>query len=82
MSIKICQRCNTKNAPGNRTCIKCGRNMMYDAIQSEKKKGNFYLYIMERFFSSVLVGCAVISVFFALMAVLNQPAFSIFSFLD
>ncbi|HEY9839085.1 MAG TPA: hypothetical protein V6D23_01420 [Candidatus Obscuribacterales bacterium] len=82
MGVKVCKRCQTTNALGNSNCIKCGRSLLYDSITSDKKKGNLYLYIMERFFSSVLVGCAVVSVFFAVMALLNQPAFTIFSFLD
>lgn len=80
----MCPRCQTKNAAFNRACIKCGRNMTYDALQSDssKKKSNLYIYIMERVFSSVLMGCAVVSIFFALMAYLEQPAFTIFSFLE
>ncbi|PKL77939.1 MAG: hypothetical protein CVV27_04250 [Candidatus Melainabacteria bacterium HGW-Melainabacteria-1] len=82
MSIKVCPKCQVKNAVGNRNCVKCGRSLIHDRITSDQKKGNFYLYMMERLFSSVLAGCAVISVFFALMAILNQPAFTIFSFID
>lgn len=78
MTFKVCPRCQTQNAVGNRTCIKCARNLMYEEIQSHRKKGNFHLYVMERFFSSLLVGCAVVSLFFALMAVLDQPAFMLF----
>lgn len=83
MGVKVCLRCQTKNDPGNRSCIKCGRNLLYDNSKSgRQKQSKFYLYIFERFFSSVLVACAVISVFFAVMAILNQPVFTVFSILN
>lgn len=77
MSHKLCPKCQKKNAPGNRNCVKCGRTLLYETILSDRKKGSLSLYIMERVFSSVLVSCAVISIFFAVMTFLRQPAFSI-----
>lgn len=83
MSTKICPRCQKHNASANLNCFKCGKTLIYEPsysasalIRKESAPVNVN-YVFERIFSSLLAACAVISVFYALMALLQMPGFSI-----
>lgn len=83
MSIKVCSTCQTKNAAANTACIKCGKSLIQVALSTDKKKknGNLYMEIAGKFFSFLLMICAILSVAMATLAVMNvkNPDFSIFS---
>jgi len=80
MTYKECPKCQKHNAIANRNCVKCGRMLLYEPVLHERRRTQTKQYWLERLFSSVLVGCAVVSLFFALMAFLEQPAFTIIPF--
>ncbi|MEZ0368079.1 MAG: hypothetical protein ACAI44_03220 [Candidatus Sericytochromatia bacterium] len=77
MSIKVCQKCKTTNAVGNRACIKCGEPLK-DVGQSEQKFGHLYFAMGKNLFSKLLTWAVIISVIFALVAVLKLPLFEMF----
>jgi uncharacterized membrane protein YvbJ len=83
MSTKICPRCQKQNASANLNCFKCGKSLIYEPSYSSsaliRKEASpiKMTYVFERIFSSVLAACAVISIFYAVMALLQLPGFSI-----
>ncbi len=80
MAYKICPKCKKENAAVNSTCVKCGKAILREKILDDNAHKNLKLYAFERLFSSVLVACAVVALFFGLMAFLEQPNFSLFGF--
>lgn len=80
MAYKICPKCKKENASSNSTCFKCGKVILREKIWDDHAHKNLKLYAWERLFSSLLVACAVIALFFGLMAFLEQPDFSLFGF--
>lgn len=80
MAYKICPKCKKENASSNSTCIKCGKVILREKIHGDHEHKNLKLYAWERLFSSLLVACAVIALFFGVMAFLEQPSFSLFRF--
>ena len=80
MAYKICPKCNKENAAVNSTCVKCGKVILRERILEDHAHKNLKFYAYERLFSSLLVACAVIALFFGIMAILEQPDFSLFRF--
>ncbi|MBF2054350.1 MAG: hypothetical protein IGS03_12935 [Candidatus Sericytochromatia bacterium] len=78
MAYKACSKCQKSNAISNADCVRCGRSLRYEPIQYEAIGANRKAYWLERFFSSMLAGSVVVSLFFALMNWLDQPVLTVF----
>lgn len=72
MAYKVCPKCKVHNAPGNSSCIKCGKALVREMIHDENAHKPLKLRALNQTFSSVLVAGAVVAIFFALMVALKQ----------
>lgn len=75
MSIKVCPKCKKSNAPSNGSCVSCGMTILYTPLKPEKRPRKIFQEMVNRLFSTVLLGGAVVSVFIVIMAIAKRPEF-------
>lgn len=80
MSYKACPQCQKTNAIANASCVGCGCVLRDVPIQHQVIGTQRRMYVLKRLFSSLVTGCVLTGLFFALMAWLDQPAFMVLRF--
>ncbi|MGV3524055.1 MAG: hypothetical protein ACO1RX_07520 [Candidatus Sericytochromatia bacterium] len=80
MTYKSCSACQTRNYTASGRCTKCGHSLLQQPVRHERRGNNLYLGLLKRLFSSALVLGAVVSVYFGLMAMFQQPTLSLLPF--